>query len=291
MKLLKSRILFVVIVTLVLAIVMGGISNIGASPADCSASTDITGTLTQSGNTITGEVSNCTSETANAGMVVIAAFLNPDGTVSNQEIDRQTGSVDAGEKVTFVATIPECTVKVQLYKGDNSNNPGNILAQRVYNASKYCSDEPTPTPEPPTETPAPPTETPIPPTATPVPPTATPEPPGGGQGCTPGYWRQQHHFDSWMNYSPSDDFEVVFGVNASFNPHTLSDAIRLGGGGERAMARHAVAALLNAANPNVSYLYSEADVIAMVQSAYGTGDFEGVKNLFEAQNEMGCPLN
>lgn len=291
MKLSKSRILFVATVTMFLAMIVGGSSIIGAAPADCSASTEITGTLTQSGSTITGEVSNCTSETANAGMVIIAAYLNPDGTISNQEIDRQTGSVDAGEKVAFVATIPECTVKVQLYKGDNSNDPANVLAQRVYNASKYCSDEPTATPKPPTETPVPPTETPVPPTSTPMPPTATPEPPGGGQGCTPGYWRQEHHWDSWVNYSPADDFEVVFGVVASFDPHTLIDAVRLGGGGERAMARHAVAALLNAGNPDVSYLYSEADVIAMVQGAYATGDFEGVKNLFEAQNEAGCPLN
>src|SRR5690606_30498275 len=22
-------------------------------------------------------------------------------------------------------------------------------------------------------------------------------PPSGGEGCTPGYWRQPHHFDSW----------------------------------------------------------------------------------------------
>lgn len=84
---------------------------------------------------------------------------------------------------------------------------------------------------------------------------------------------------------------MVFAVDASFNPHTLGDAVRLNGGGERALARHAVAALLNAANTNVSYLYSEADVISMVQNAYASGNFEGVKNLFEAQNEAGCPLN
>jgi hypothetical protein len=29
----------------------------------------------------------------------------------------------------------------------------------------------------------------------------------------------------------------------------------------------------------------------MVQEAYETGDFEGTRNLFEAQNEVGCPLN
>lgn len=283
MKQSKRRIVFVVIVAVLLVMAAAGSSIIGASPADCSTSTDITGSLNQVGNTVTGEVSNCTSEASNAGMVVIAAILNPDGTVTNEEIDHQTGSVGAGEKITFVSTIPECTVKVQLYKGNNPQDPANILVQRVYNSSKFCSNEPTPTP-------IPPTETPVPPTATPVPPTATPEPPSG-QGCTPGYWRQEHHFDSWVNYSPSDNFETVFGVDASFSPHTLLDAVRLGGGGERAMARHAVAALLNAANPSVAYLYAEADVIAMVQNAYATGSFESTKNLFEAQNELGCPLD
>lgn len=297
MKQSKSRILFMLMVVVLLVMAAAGSSIIGASPADCSASTDITGTLTQAGNTVTGEVSNCTSEVSDAGMVVIAAILNPDGSITNEEIDHQTGSVGTGEKITFVSTIPECTVKVQLYKGNNPQDPANILAQRVYNASKLCSNEPTPTPIPPTETPVPPTETPVPPTETPVPPTATPLPPTatpkppGGQGCTPGYWRQAHHFDSWVNYSPSDNFETVFGVDASFSPHTLLDAVRLGGGGERAMARHAVAALLNAANPSVAYLYSEADVITMVQNAYATGSFERTKNLFEAQNELGCPLN
>lgn len=121
-------------------------------------------------------------------------------------------------------------------------------------------------------------------------PTPTPKP-AGGEGCTPGYWRQPHHFDSWTGYSPGDDFEVVFGVDASFNPHSLQDAARLGGGGERAMARHAVAALLNAANPDVSYGFSVSDVIALVQDAYASGTFETVKDQFEAENETGCPLD
>ena len=54
--------------------------------------------------------------------------------------------------------------------------------------------------------------------------------------------------------------------------------------------RHAVAALLNAASPGVNYFYSEAEVIALVQDAFNTGDYETSKNLLEAQNEPGCPL-
>ena len=124
-----------------------------------------------------------------------------------------------------------------------------------------------------------------------VPPPPPPPPSEDGAGCTPGYWRQTQHYDSWVSFSPTDDFEFVFGVDASFNSHTLGYAVWLGGAGEFALARHAVAALLNASNPDVSYAYSVGQVIAMVQSAYATGSFEATKNLFEAQNETFCPLN
>lgn len=113
------------------------------------------------------------------------------------------------------------------------------------------------------------------------------------QGCTPGYWRQDQHFDSWVptGYAPSDDFNTVFGVTATFNPHTLLDAVWLGGGGEHALARHAVAALLDASHPDINYYYTPAEVIAGVQAAYASGDFEPFKNLLDFANNAGCPLN
>jgi hypothetical protein len=118
-------------------------------------------------------------------------------------------------------------------------------------------------------------------------------PPPPFQGCTPGYWRQEQHFDSWVptGYAPGDDFNAVFGVSASFDPHTLLDAVWLGGGGENALARHAVAALLNASHPDVNYFYSASDVVSMVQAAYASGDFETTKDLFDAANNAGCRLN
>ena len=112
---------------------------------------------------------------------------------------------------------------------------------------------------------------------------------GGGQGCTPGYWKQDQHFSSWVNYSTSDDFEATFGVNASFDK-TLLGALKQGGGGEKALGRHAVAALLNASNSDVDYLYTANQVITMVQNAYASNSFEQIKDDLEAQNEAGCPL-
>jgi hypothetical protein len=120
--------------------------------------------------------------------------------------------------------------------------------------------------------------------------TCTPPDDGGGEGCTPGFWKQVQHFDSWTGYSPTDDYETVFGVDASFTLDLLG-ALEQGGGGEKALGRHAVAGLLNSTSGGVSYDYSTAEVIALVQAAYASGDFEGAKNLLEAANESGCPLN
>ena len=71
----------------------------------------------------------------------------------------------------------------------------------------------------------------------------------------------------------------------------LLRALKQGGGGAAALGRHATAALLNAANGAVSYGFTAAQVIALVQEAFATGDFEAAKNALEAENERGCPLN
>ena len=112
----------------------------------------------------------------------------------------------------------------------------------------------------------------------------------GGEGCTPGYWRQEHHFGNWTGYTPGQNFDTVFGVNF-FNPDkTLLQAVWLGGGGVNALARHAVAALLNSTSANVDYDLNTAQVIAIVQAAGASGDYEGAKNILAAFNEQGCDL-
>ena len=122
---------------------------------------------------------------------------------------------------------------------------------------------------------------------------------GGGEGCTPGYWKQSQHFGSWVSpYSPIDPqtyFDAAFGVNCTgmaCEDKTLLQALGTGGGGEKALMRHAVAALLNAAaNSGVDYLYTPETVIQMVKDAYAAGgDIEGTKNFFADENELGCPL-
>jgi hypothetical protein len=83
-------------------------------------------------------------------------------------------------------------------------------------------------------------------------------------------------------------FNEVFGV--PYNK-TLSQALKSGGGGEKALGRHAVAALLNVASGDVGYEYTVDDIIGMVEYAYETGEFELVKSLSAAQNELVCPLD
>jgi hypothetical protein len=110
------------------------------------------------------------------------------------------------------------------------------------------------------------------------------------EGCTPGYWKQDHHLDSWVGYAPTDDYETVFGVDAPFTLD-LQDTMWLEGGQEEALGRHSVAALLNAVHPDVDYAYTEAEVIQLVQDAYASGEIEETKDLFEAANEQFCALD
>jgi hypothetical protein len=78
------------------------------------------------------------------------------------------------------------------------------------------------------------------------------EPPPCG-GCTPGYWKQEHHFDSWeaTGFAPSDTLSDAFGCELP--DKTLIKALKAKGGHEKAFMRHAVAALLNAAHPDMAY--------------------------------------
>jgi hypothetical protein len=116
----------------------------------------------------------------------------------------------------------------------------------------------------------------------------------GHGGCTPGYWKQQHHFDSWpAPYTPNTLFEAVFGRDVPGDP-TLSEALRLNGGHLNALMRHATAALLNAASSQLApdpAIDTPGEVILAFRAAFDSEDYETAKNQFEASNEIGCPLN
>jgi len=120
------------------------------------------------------------------------------------------------------------------------------------------------------------------------------EPPSDFQGCTPGYWKQLQHFGNWIGYVPTgasaSKYNTVFGVNLFSANTTLLDALGMGGGGLNRFGRHSTAALLSAANDEVSYGMTAAEVIAAVQQAVATGNFDMASNEFERRNERQCPL-
>jgi hypothetical protein len=123
----------------------------------------------------------------------------------------------------------------------------------------------------------------------------------GADGCTPGYWKQEQHFDSWTGYAPDDLFADTTGIRAdlsvaqfedAFPGMTLLDVLSQGGGGLNALGRHTVAALLNVASPDVDYAYTHTStVIDAFNNVFPDGDYEGLKNIFAGLNELGCPLS
>jgi hypothetical protein len=123
--------------------------------------------------------------------------------------------------------------------------------------------------------------------------------PTGGEGCTPGFWQNwtgappglQPNAWAKTGYDWQDPFTEPGFVDA-FKNASLLDVLELGGGGKRALGRHAVAAVLNAAHPDVDYDLTEAQVVAMFNDVImNGGDVTALKNLFERLNEQGCPLS
>jgi hypothetical protein len=124
------------------------------------------------------------------------------------------------------------------------------------------------------------------------PPPPPPPPPSGGEGCTPGYWKQTQHFHSYTApYAPTTLFSDVF--ENAFPGMTLQQVLSNGGGGLDALGRHTVAALLNAASGGVSYNLTVQQVIDQFNAVYpGTkADYESLKDVFAGYNEQTCPLN
>ncbi|SMD42766.1 hypothetical protein SAMN00777080_1331 [Aquiflexum balticum DSM 16537] len=100
---------------------------------------------------------------------------------------------------------------------------------------------------------------------------------------SPDFWSQNTKF--WTGYDPSDLYADVFGV-PRFG--TLLENVTANGGGANALARHSVAAILNATRTEVGYDLTVSEIIAGVQAAYASGDFESFKNVLEVENEKEC---
>jgi hypothetical protein len=118
--------------------------------------------------------------------------------------------------------------------------------------------------------------------------TTTTTTPPGGEGCTPGFWK--NHLGAWEGYDPGDLVGDVFEeAPGDLADLTLLEGLRLRGGGENALLRHGIAALLGAANDEVDYPLSEGEVIDMVNEAFACGDFVATKDLLDEFNKLGAP--
>jgi len=148
-------------------------------------------------------------------------------------------------------------------------------------------------------------------------------PAGGGQGCTPGYWK--NHTDNWPGTNPADDDFGNANVTApgatmgqlfghmklantglgSFDGVTLQAALSLKGGpgvtgaGE-ILFRAAAAAWLNAADDRMNYAFRRTpnqggipDIETMVRNSLGdrSAMLAVATTLDDANNgAQGCPL-
>jgi hypothetical protein len=101
----------------------------------------------------------------------------------------------------------------------------------------------------------------------------------------PGFWKQPQHLDAWVTYTPGQTLESVFDVPDAFG---LDDVTLL------AALSQAVAALLNAASPEVDFPLTEAEIIAQVNAALASGDRDTILALAEELdtfNNLFCPLD
>ena len=123
------------------------------------------------------------------------------------------------------------------------------------------------------------------------------------EGCTPGFWKVPQHHDSWAatGFTTGQTLESVFDVpdSLALDDRTLLEALNFRGGSTiqgaaEILLRASVAAVLNAAHPDVNYPFTVAEVIADVNAALATLDRATILALaaeLDAANNAGCPLS
>ena len=126
----------------------------------------------------------------------------------------------------------------------------------------------------------------------PPPPPPPPPPPTGTEGCSPGYFK--NHPQAPSGYNRTQTLNSVLQTTV-FPPNlTINSGLSLKGGGVNALARHAAAAILNAAALPATYTFTLAQLRAIFdQVDSGTLSIENAKNLLESKEDNGtirCPL-
>jgi hypothetical protein len=138
---------------------------------------------------------------------------------------------------------------------------------------------------------------------------------GETQGCTPGYWKNFRHFDSWQEAQPTSLFTTKFEIATPtvdpLNGLTFIQALQGGGGDDlvgarKILARAATAAYLNAAYdaPDGSAMFypwrrysanlgrpALVPTVAAVITGTDRGAMLELAAWLDADNNLGCPLN
>lgn len=124
-------------------------------------------------------------------------------------------------------------------------------------------------------------------------------------GCTPGYWKQTQHFDSWEEATPDRLLAHPDPTAWSFKPtgdradDTFLDALNYQGGpgaagAEQILLRAAVAGWLNAAHETVGYPIRRHEIVTQVNAAIKSGDRQRMLQLaayLDGLNNLGCPIS
>jgi hypothetical protein len=131
--------------------------------------------------------------------------------------------------------------------------------------------------------------------------TTTTPPPPGQEGCTPGFWKQPQHFDSWPDGVTPDMLvgDVFTAATGAFADATLLEALSFQGGSgvggaTEILLRAAVAAYLNSFA--VDYPLTTTEVVDQVNAALASGvrsTMLALATTLDANNNgiSGCPLS
>ena len=131
--------------------------------------------------------------------------------------------------------------------------------------------------------------------------------PPPGEGCTPGYWKQSQHFDSWVptGLKPTDLVSTLFSKASLYklngkklSAYTLVGALSFQGGSDlsgaaQILLRAGVAAELNARS-GMDYPMTASEITTAVNNALMSGNRSTIITLagqLDANNNLGCSLN
>jgi hypothetical protein len=131
-----------------------------------------------------------------------------------------------------------------------------------------------------------------------------------GEGCTPGYWK--NHTAAWNSFTDAtvdampagyefttttlfnDYFDLTPAQSGFNNNVTMLSAVKAGGGGEKALARHGVSALLNVAALDGYPIQDFIDLYNDIRDAYLNNTETALANILAGYNNLdhqNCPTS